>query len=126
MAINYMEAFRRIRPLVPTEDGQVGGAKQLWPGLTRFLNDPAVPLENRATERALRGPVGRQKTYYGARSRRGTEVAALYSSLIETAKLLVLRLRNQGNDPLSSSFPRKRESILLSSHWIPAFAGMTA
>jgi len=59
----------------------------LWVGLTRFLDDPAVPLDNNATERALRGPVVGRKNYYGARSRRGTEVAALFYSLFETAKL---------------------------------------
>jgi len=59
----------------------------LWTGLIVFLDDPAVPLDNNATERALRGPVVGRKNYYGARSRRGTEVAALFYSLFETAKL---------------------------------------
>jgi transposase len=59
----------------------------LWPGLTRFLNDPRIPLDNNATERALRGMVIGRKNHYGSRSRRGTEVAALFYSLIESAKL---------------------------------------
>lgn len=59
----------------------------LWPGLTRFLDDPHIPLDNNATERALRGAVLGRKNHYGSRSRRGTEVAALFYSLLETAKL---------------------------------------
>ncbi len=59
----------------------------LWPGLVRFLDDPRIPLDNNGTERALRGPVIGRKNFYGARSRRGTEVAALFYTLFETAKL---------------------------------------
>jgi transposase len=59
----------------------------LWPGLTRFLDDPRIPLDNNATERGLRGVVVGRKNHYGSRSQRGTEVAALFYSLIESAKL---------------------------------------
>ena len=56
-------------------------------GLQRFLDDPRVPLDNNATERALRGPVQGRKNHYGSRSRRGSEVAALYYTLVESALL---------------------------------------
>ncbi len=59
----------------------------IWKGLTRFLDDPRIPLDNNATERALRGVVIGRKNHYGSRSRRGTEVAALFYSLLESAKL---------------------------------------
>ena len=59
----------------------------LWPGLTRFLDEPRIPLDNNATERGLRGMVLGRKNHYGSRSKRGTEVAALFYSLIESAKL---------------------------------------
>lgn len=59
----------------------------LWKGLTRFLDDPRIALDNNATERALRGMVIGRKNHYGSRSKRGTEVAALFYSLIESAKL---------------------------------------
>src|SRR5918994_7985268 len=58
-----------------------------WAGLTRFVEDPRVPLDNNAAERALRGPVVGRKNHYGSRSLRGTQVAALFYSLCETAKL---------------------------------------
>jgi transposase len=58
-----------------------------WTGLTRFLVDPRVPLDNNAAERGLRGPVVGRKNHYGSRSLRGTQVAALFYTLCETAKL---------------------------------------
>jgi transposase len=59
----------------------------MWKGLTRFLDDPKIPLHNNATERALRGIVVGRKNHYGSRSKRGTEVAAILYSLVESAKL---------------------------------------
>lgn len=61
-----------------------------WGGLTLFLEDPRIPLDNNAAERVLRGPVVGRKNFYGNRSRRGAKVAAILYSLIETAKLRAL------------------------------------
>jgi transposase len=66
----------------------VGYLLELRSGLTRFLDNPRIPLDNNRVERAIRGPVVGRKNHYGSRSRRGTEVAAILYSLIETAKLL--------------------------------------
>ena len=59
----------------------------LWPGLVRFLEDPRIPIDNNATERGIRGVVIGRKNHYGSKSRRGTEVAALFYTACETAKL---------------------------------------
>jgi len=59
----------------------------LWDGLVLCLDDPRVPLTNNAAERAIRGPVLGRKNHYGSKSERGTKVAALFYSLLETAKL---------------------------------------
>lgn len=58
-----------------------------WKGLTAFLDDPEIPLENNRTERALRGMVLGRKNHYGSRSVRGTQVAAIFYTLIETCVL---------------------------------------
>jgi transposase len=63
-----------------------------WDRLTRFVDDPRVPLDNNATERAIRGPVVGRKNHYGSKSKRGTQVAGTLYSVLETAKL-------QGIDP---------------------------
>jgi transposase len=59
-----------------------------WTGLTRFVEDPRIPLDNNHAEQALRGPVVGRKNHYGSRSQRGTDVAALFYTLCETAKLV--------------------------------------
>ncbi len=58
-----------------------------WDRLTRFLDDARIPLDNNATERGIRGPVVGRKNHYGSKSRRGTEIAAIFYTLLETAKL---------------------------------------
>jgi transposase len=55
--------------------------------MTRFVGDARIPLDNNATERAIRGPVVGRKNHYGSKSRNGTLVAATFYSLVETAKL---------------------------------------
>lgn len=59
----------------------------IWDRLTRFVDDPRIPLDNNATERAIRGPVVGRKNHYGSKSRRGTELATTLYSIVETAKL---------------------------------------
>jgi transposase len=66
---------------------------KLWPGLTHFLTDPRVPLDNNATERSIRGIAVGRKNHYGSKSQRGTEVAAILYSLIESAKLVGVNAR---------------------------------
>ena len=58
-----------------------------WSKAVRFLDDSRLPLDNNAAERAIRGLVLGRKNHYGSKSRRGTEVAAVFYTLIESAKL---------------------------------------
>lgn len=62
--------------------------KNQWDGLKIFLSDPRVPLSNNHAERSLRGVVVGRKNHYGSKSKRGTEVAALFYSLLETASMV--------------------------------------
>jgi len=80
------------RPTLPRSSlgRAVGYTLELWPGLERFLTDPSIPIDNNQTERAMRGVAIGRKNHYGSRSLRGTEVAALFYSLIESAKLSAL------------------------------------
>jgi len=59
----------------------------IWERLTLFVGDARIPLDNNATERAIRGPVVGRKNHYGSKSRRGTEVAATLYTILETVKL---------------------------------------
>jgi transposase len=55
---------------------------------SRFVGDPRIPLDNNAAERALRGPVVGRKNHYGSRSLRGTQVAAIFYTLCDAARLI--------------------------------------
>jgi hypothetical protein len=52
-----------------------------------FAGEPRIPLDTGGVGRALRGVAVVRKNHYGSRSERGTRVAALFYSLIESAKL---------------------------------------
>lgn len=87
--IEKLQSFALNTPVVPQSglDKAIKYMAGQWSGLVRFLNDPRIPLDNNHTERAERGVVLGRKNHYGSRSRRGTEVAALFYSFIESAKL---------------------------------------
>ncbi len=58
-----------------------------YDGLTLFLTEPDVPIDNNSQERLLRSHVVGRKTWYGTHSERGAETAAVLFSIIETCKL---------------------------------------
>lgn len=81
---------RELRPKVLPRSGlgeALGYLINQEAGLRRYLDDPRIPIDNNACERALRGLALGRKNHYGSRSRRGTEVAAIMYTLVESAKL---------------------------------------
>ncbi len=56
-------------------------------GLTLFLTDAEVPIDNNSQERHLRSHVVGRKTWYGTHSERGARTAAIMFTLVETCKL---------------------------------------
>ena len=58
-----------------------------YKGLTLFLGDPEVPIDNNPQERLLRSHVVGRKTWYGTHSERGAKTAATLFSIVETCKL---------------------------------------
>jgi transposase len=61
-----------------------------WDGLTRFLKDGRIPITSNRVESALRQPVLGRNNHFGSKSLGGTQVAALFYSLIESAKVNAL------------------------------------
>jgi len=58
-----------------------------YEGLTLFLNEHDVPIDNNSQERLLRSHVVGRKTWYGTHSEQGAETAAILFSIVETCKL---------------------------------------
>jgi transposase len=64
-----------------------------WAGLTRFLDDARIPLDNNASERQARGPALGRKNYYGSGSLWSGRLAAMLFSLFATMALAKLNIR---------------------------------
>ena len=65
-----------------------------WLGLTRFLDDPRLPLDNNASERQLRGPVLGRKNYYGSGAVWSGRLAAMLFSLFATLERCQINARD--------------------------------
>ena len=55
-----------------------------WTGLIRFVDDPRIPMDNNASERAGRGPAVARKNFYGSGSLWSGQLAAAMFSLLAT------------------------------------------
>lgn len=64
-----------------------------WEGLTRFVDDPRIPLDNNASERRLRGPALGRKNYYGSGSLWSGQLAAMLFSIFATLTMWKLNPR---------------------------------
>ena len=56
-----------------------------WQGLTRFVDDPRIPMDNNKSERLVRGPATGRKNYYGSGSdwsgRLATSLFSIFATL---------------------------------------------
>jgi transposase len=76
---------QRLLPSSPMAE-VIGYIANQWTGLVRFLEDPRIPIDNSHTERGYLWPAIGRRAFTGSKSKRGTEVAAIFYSLIETAR----------------------------------------
>lgn len=58
-----------------------------WSGLTLFVDDPRIPMDNNRSERLLRGPALGRKNYYGSGALWSGRLAAALFSILATLKL---------------------------------------
>lgn len=63
----------------------LGTVERHWEGLTRFLDNLELPLDNNAMERLLRTPVVGRKNFYGSGSQWSGEFAAMIWTVAATA-----------------------------------------
>jgi len=58
-----------------------------WSGLTLFVEDPRIPMDNNRSERILRGPALGRKNFYGSGAEWSGRLAAALFSILATLKL---------------------------------------
>ena len=82
-------------PKLPTPCQNVlTSLQEHWIGLTRFLDDPRIPLDNNASERRVRGPAVARKNYYGSGALWSGRLAAMLFSLFATLNLAKINIRD--------------------------------
>jgi transposase len=64
-----------------------------WGGLTRFVDDPRIPMDNNASERRARGPAVARKNFYGSGALWSGQQAAAMFSILATLSLWKLNPR---------------------------------
>jgi transposase len=64
-----------------------------WEGLTRFVDDPRIPMDNNASERRGRGPAVARKNFSGSGSKWSGELAASAFSILATLSMCQLNPR---------------------------------
>ena len=83
-----------------------------WAGLTRFLDDARVPLDNNLLERSLRPVAMGRKNHLGSKSERGIVASAILYSAIESAKLAGLDPRAYVRAAVHAALDRPRRVLL--------------
>ena len=64
-----------------------------WEGLTRFIDDPRIPMDNNGSERTVRGPATGRKNYYGSGAQWSGRLAATLFSIFATLRLWQINSR---------------------------------
>jgi len=73
--------------LHPAAQKVLTSLQEHWSGLTLFVDDPRIPLDNNLCERRLRGPALGRKNYYGSGALWSGRLAAMLFSILATLKL---------------------------------------
>jgi transposase len=71
----------------------LGSLQEHWEGLTRFVEDPRIPMDNNASERRARGPAVARKNFYGSGSKWSGDLAAAAFSILATLSMWQLNPR---------------------------------
>ena len=67
--------------------------REHWEGLTRFVDDPRIPMDNNGSERCGRGPAVARKNFYGSGSKWSGQLAAAAFSIFATLAMWKLNPR---------------------------------
>jgi transposase len=93
-AMQSQAAAELADPKLPTPSRSVlASLQEHWSGLTRFLDDPRIPLDNNASERRVRGPALGRKNYYGSGSLWSGRLTAMLFSLFATLSMAKINIR---------------------------------
>lgn len=73
--------------LHPAQRKALGSLLNHWEGLTLFVDNPDIPMDNNEAERRLRNPVVGRKNYYGSGAVWSGMLAAMLFTIFQTLLL---------------------------------------
>ena len=111
---------QQLLPNTPTM-AAIGYVQKYWNALTRYLDDGQCVIDNNAAERALRVVAIGRKNWLFAGSESGGHAAAIFYTLIESAKAQGHNPRQYLEDVLRRlpTTLNKNIDALLPHHWTP-------
>lgn len=89
----------------------------LWSGLTRFLEDPEIPLDTNSMESTFRSPVVGRKNHCGSKSLETAVVAAVWYTTIATCETNAVDPRAYVDDTLRRILTKA--PVLMPWEWKP-------
>jgi transposase len=90
-----------------------------WSGLTLFVDNPEIPMDNNGSERALRGGAVARKNFYGSGSVWSGELMAAMLTILQTALLHKVNLRHYLIDYLKACAENGRQAPKDLKPWLP-------
>jgi len=88
-----METELAQADLAPTCRRALESLQSHWEGLTLFVDDPRIPMDNNGSERLARGPAVARKNFYGSGSQWSGHLAAALFSIFATLSMWKLNPR---------------------------------
>jgi transposase len=79
--------LQRQPALHPAAQKVLESMRRHWDGLTLFVDNPEIPMDNNLAERMLRGPVSGRKAFYGSGAQWSGELAVMMFTIFQTLKL---------------------------------------
>jgi transposase len=83
MKAKAAEELAAVKPRLPCRKVLVS-LQDHWTGLTRFVDDARIPMDNNASERSLRGAALGRKNYYGSGAAWSGQLAMMLFSVFAT------------------------------------------
>ena len=90
-----------------------------WKGLTLFVENPEIPMDNNGSERAIRPGAVARKNFYGSGSVWSGELLALVLTILQTAQLHHVNLRGYLIDYLHACAANGSQAPQDLEPWLP-------
>lgn len=88
-------------------------------GLSVFVDEPSTPMDNNASERALRAPANSRKVSFGSHSETGARLSAVLFSLFATLALAGINRHHWLLDYLNACAANAGQAPLRLDPWLP-------